>query len=75
MLLGKIDLYKGINNMGKWANDDICHWFDEFNWNLIWAGRCIALFSSTEMDIMEYTKVKKLPGLLFLLILKKLSIA
>ena len=27
--------------MGKRASDDICHWFDEFNWNLIWAGRCI----------------------------------
>ena len=22
--------------MGKRASDDICHWFHEFNWNLIW---------------------------------------
>ena len=27
--------------MDQRASDDSCHWFDEFNWNLIWAGRCI----------------------------------
>ena len=27
--------------MVKWASDDICHWFDEFDWNLIWASRYI----------------------------------
>ena len=27
--------------MGKWASDDICHWFDEFSGKLIGAGRCV----------------------------------
>ena len=58
-------LCTGINNVGKQACDDICHWFDEFNWNLIWAGKCIILNPIYLPSYLTWCNQPQLKGFLF----------